>query len=188
MLKNSGALKDTCKLKKCVAALDITHYVLPKITGTRFINHRRRGFERLLHMWPVFLTAYESALAENKQKAETAAKIQGLLSKIQNVQILYKVCVYLDILEKIGPSSMVFEGEGLLPCEIGSSLKLTYSGLDDITEASESGEVSFNNFLRYFDISQTETQGEINVFTISRQYPKQVMNCERSKTVMHGAN
>ena len=89
LLKNSGALKD--KLKKCAAALDITHYVLPKITGTRFINHRRRGFERLLHMWPVFLTAYESALAENKQKAETAAKIQGLLSKFQNVQILYNV-------------------------------------------------------------------------------------------------
>ena len=64
LLKNSGAFKD--KLKKCAAALDITHYVLPKITGTRFINHRRRGFERLLHMWPVFLTAYESTLAENK--------------------------------------------------------------------------------------------------------------------------
>ena len=86
-----------------------------------------------------------------------------------------------------------------VPCEIGSSLKLTYSGLDDITEASESGEVPFDSFLRYFDISQTETQGEINVFTISRQYPKAGHELQKKQNrdhvniaadgmKMHGAN
>ena len=87
-MKYSGALK--AQLTKAATGLNITHYTLPKITGTRFVSHRS-GFERLLHMWPIFLTVYEDALVQGKQKVQTAAKIKGLLSKFRDVRMLYKI-------------------------------------------------------------------------------------------------
>jgi hypothetical protein len=42
-LKNSGAIK--AYIVAAANTIDITHYVLPKITGTRFVGHRRKAFQ-----------------------------------------------------------------------------------------------------------------------------------------------
>ena len=58
---------------------------------TRFVSHRRRGLQRLLYMWPVFINAYENVIADNKKKAEIIAKLRGLLIKFRIVKVLYSL-------------------------------------------------------------------------------------------------
>ena len=48
LLKNSGPLK--ASLKQACKALGVTYYNLPKCHGTRFINHRKRGFSKFIHL------------------------------------------------------------------------------------------------------------------------------------------
>ena len=48
LLKNSGNIKG--EIKAAAKVWNITHYVLPKITGTRFIGHRRNAFTRFVDM------------------------------------------------------------------------------------------------------------------------------------------
>ena len=69
LLKNSGVLKS--KLKEAAAGLDITYYPLPKIHGTRFVSHRKRGYTNLVHMWPAFLVAYEDATYDERSKNQS---------------------------------------------------------------------------------------------------------------------
>ena len=44
--KNSGKIKG--EIKEAAKILNINHYVLSKITGTRFVGHRRKSYDRLL--------------------------------------------------------------------------------------------------------------------------------------------
>ena len=46
LMKISGALKSD--VKSAAKALDISCYTLPKITGTRFVSHRKKAYTRLL--------------------------------------------------------------------------------------------------------------------------------------------
>lgn len=165
LLKRSSDL--TAALSRTAAAMNITCYSLPKITGTRFISHRRRGLQILLHMWPIFITAYENVIAENKKKAETIAKLRGLLLKFRRVKVLYNVCSYLDLLDKISPISLVFEENDLLPCEIQPSLLLTLKGLDELTEAKELNDVPIDSNLRYFSVDVNDGNATVSM---SREY------------------
>ncbi len=165
LLKRSSDL--TAALSRTAAAMNITCYNLPKITGTRFVSHRRRGLQRLLHMWPVFITAYENVIAENKKKAETIAKLRGLLIKFRTVKVLYNVCSYLDLLDKISPISLVFEGNDLLPCEIQPSLLLTLEGLDELTNAKEVNDVPIDSNLLYFSFEANDGDATASM---SREY------------------
>ena len=55
LLKNSGKIKS--EIKAAAHALNTKHYVLAKVTGTRFVGHRRKAYGRLLQMWPALITA-----------------------------------------------------------------------------------------------------------------------------------
>lgn len=63
LLKNSGAIKSA--VKHSCAALNISHYVLTKMTGTRFVSHRRRALTRLINIWPALTSAYETTISKN---------------------------------------------------------------------------------------------------------------------------
>jgi len=84
LFKNSGKLKSECR--KAADALNITYYPLPKIHGTRFLNHRRRGFSKLLHDWPALITGFENLLANPNggSSREPRAKVQGILAKLNS--------------------------------------------------------------------------------------------------------
>ena len=167
-LRNSGALKES--LKQSATVLDITYYVLPKITGTRFVSHRKRGFQRFLHLWPVFIMTYQNAVSAKKQNKVTLAKIAGLLSKFQNVEYLYRVCLYLDILEKVSPLSLVFEGENRLPCEIRPNLRLAIEGLAEIKDSRENEAIEPDSNMRFFYMVANEK--EEGQFMLTREYQK----------------
>lgn len=113
LLQNSGKLNN--EVYAACQALGIeSHKKLPKIQGTRFITHRRKGMKILIDVWPGLIVAFENALAWPTGKAETKAKIRGLLSRLQSYEFLCKVCSYIDILDAVGPSSLVFEGDGVI--------------------------------------------------------------------------
>ena len=113
LYKNSGKLKS--EAQKASEILNITHYPLPKIHGTRFVNHRRRGFKALFHNWPALLTAFETTLATDKGcRGETRAKVMGIVKKLRSYRFLCQVAVYLDVLDCLGPLSQIFESNMLI--------------------------------------------------------------------------
>ena len=59
LLKNSGKIKS--KIKSAVQVLNIQHYQLPKLTGTRFVGHQREAFTRLLDTWPSMKLALKAS-------------------------------------------------------------------------------------------------------------------------------
>ena len=134
LLKNSGKLK--AEIKKSCEALNITHYEFSKIHGTRFLNHRRRGFAKLLNNWPALTTAFNNALAANKgYRPETKAKLTGFLKKLRSYQFLCHVAGYLDVLETLGPLSLVFERSELMAYEMPASVEKTMDALEEISQA-----------------------------------------------------
>ena len=87
LFKNSGKLKS--ETKEACEALNISYYRLSKIHGTRFVNHRRRGFTALLHDWPALTTCFTNALSRGTgSRPETRAKIKGVLGKLKDYRFL----------------------------------------------------------------------------------------------------
>ena len=165
-LKNSGAVK--AQVKEAAETLDITNYVLPKITGTRFVAHRKRGYQKFVHMWPALIVAFENSKAETKVSAKKA-KLEGYLRKLRSIRMLFKFAANLDLLEKVVPSSMVFEGEGLMAYEVSSTVNMTIVELGDLIADCENDVVPIDSYLRYFNINVDETT---NAISISRDYVK----------------
>lgn len=62
--------------------LNVKGYSFPKVHGTWFINHTRKGLDRLLKNWVLLAQCYENALEDNGQRANHA-KIKGLLKKLK---------------------------------------------------------------------------------------------------------
>ena len=129
-LENSGKTKS--EIKEAAKALNIQNYTLPKITGTRFVGHRRNAYTKLLKMWPAITIALENVVSDPATRGETKAKVTGFLrNNLNSYRFLCLVCTYLDMLELITHISKVFEGEDLLVSEIkpGSSTRIQFRTL-----------------------------------------------------------
>ena len=161
LLKNSSVLKD--ELRNACDALDITYYSLPKCHGTRFVNHRKKGFIWLLHLWPAFVTVYRNAEITTSN-AKTRAKISGLLKKFTDVRELLRVVAFLEVVEMVSVASLVFEKKDLLPFEIETSIKITQSKISQYIENEDNPDSK----LSFFNISQSEK----SKCDIERNYPK----------------
>ena len=62
LLTNSGKIKS--ELRIASEAQGIQHYSLPKMSGTRFIGHRKRAFKTLLNVWPSSIMVYENVISD----------------------------------------------------------------------------------------------------------------------------
>ena len=109
LLKNSGKLKN--EVKSACEALNIKHYVLSKLTGTRFIGHRVTSFPSLLNVWPALVEMLGNVVSDPKTKSSVRAKATGIWNKLKSYTVLCNVCLYLHLLEAV---SKIFEGEGLM--------------------------------------------------------------------------
>ena len=159
LLKNSGKLKSM--IEAAATALGIEYYVLPKLTGTRFVGHRVRALTRLLDMWPAFKTAFETCLSDPANK-NINPKVKGSLEKFCSYQFLCLVCTYLDVLEKITPTSKVFEGEGLLAHEVRPTIDLTLLELKECRDVAGKDEEYVESHLGRFKLQMTE-DGEVSL-------------------------
>ena len=83
---------------EAAATIGITLYNLPKIHGTRFIDHRKRGLVSILETQPAIVAAYESYATDNHNIAATRAKVTSLLMKFR-YDFFVIVETYLDLLE-----------------------------------------------------------------------------------------
>ena len=147
LFKNSGKLKS--EAEKASDALNITHYPLPKIYGTRFINHRRRGFTNLIHIWPLLITTFDNARASQRgYRGETKANIIGIAKKLHNFKFLCKVAAYLDFLEKLAPLSLMFERDLLMSYEVEPAVDQILDQLQEM--ADESPDNNIDSFLKKF--------------------------------------
>ena len=134
LLKNSG--KIISKIKSAANVLNIQHYQLPKLTGTRFVGHQRAAFKCLLDTWPAMKLAFENIIADPKTRQETKTKVKGLLKKLNLYRFMSLVTCYLDILEIVTPISKLFEAERLLPFEVQPLVSETIANIDDCINAS----------------------------------------------------
>ena len=131
--KNSGKIKS--EIKSAAYALNIQHYQLSKVTGTRFVGHRRAAFKCLLDTWPAIKLAFEN-IADPKTRQERKTKVKGLLKKLNLYCFMSLVTFYLDILEIVTPISKLFEVERLLPFELQPLVSETIANIDDCINAS----------------------------------------------------
>ena len=111
-MRNSGKLKEI--IREAAATIGITFYNLPKIHGTRFIGHQRRGLTSLLGTWPAIIMHYESYATDNQNIAAIREKVTNLLKKLHSYDFLVLVETYLYLLEVIVPVSKIFEISELL--------------------------------------------------------------------------
>ena len=77
LIKNSGKIKSEIKI--AAEALNIQHYTLPKLTGTRFVGHRISAVTRLLDMWPAIVMALQNIRADVKTTSSVKSKVKLLL-------------------------------------------------------------------------------------------------------------
>ena len=75
------------------------------------------------------------------------------MKNLKSYEFLCKVCCYLDILEKITPSSLVFEGEEVMPGDIQKSIRQTILELEDISENAGTDEELLDSHLSRFVIT-----------------------------------
>ena len=97
-LKNSGKTKN--EIKEASKTLNVKHYSLTKLTGTRFVGHRRNAYTNLLKIWPSINIALENVVVDPNIRPDTRTKVQGFLqNNMRSHRFLSLVCTYLDILE-----------------------------------------------------------------------------------------
>ena len=154
-LKNSGKTKG--EIKEAAKALNIQNYILPKLTGTRFVGHRRNAHTKLLKMWPAITTALENVVSDPTTCAETKAKVTGFLKNLHSYRFLSLVCTYVDILELITPISKVFEGEGLLVSEVKPTLTETLINIEEEMETAGTDDELLSSHLASFKVQADET-------------------------------
>ena len=64
------------------------------------------------------------------------AKVQGILKKLNSYKFLCKVAAYLDILESMGPLSLVFEKNMLLAHKVIPAVDLSMTNLEELHKLS----------------------------------------------------
>ena len=150
LFKSYGKLKTS--IKNDAEAMNITYYPLPKIHCTKFVNHRPCGFTKLLHDWPALILGFENVLATYKEcHGETRAKVQGILKKFNSYKFLCQVATYLNVLESIGPLSLVFLKKNmLLAHQVIPAVDLSINNLEELH--TETIDNAITNFLRKFAI------------------------------------
>ena len=161
LLKNSGKIKS--EVKSAAEALNIEHYTLPKLTGTRFVGHRVTAYKVMLDMWPALLTALQNVEADGKTKSDVRAKVSGLAKKLKSYNLLCKTCFYLDLLEAVRPTSKIFEGEGLMIFEVKSTVNETMLELEDFAAFDSLEDDLTSHVRRFYMNDHEENTGEFNV-------------------------
>ena len=151
--KNSGKIKG--EVGEGAKGLGIDFYVLPKIHGTRFIGHRRHGFKVLLETWPAYILAYENVQADTKgHSANVRSKVSGLLKKFRSYQFLSYVNLYLDLLDGMVPTSLVFEADMLLPLEVSLAISRSISELEEKLNEIGTDAEFLDSYMHRFQVSE----------------------------------
>ena len=67
-------------IKAACEAINVKHYVLPKLNGTRFTGHRITSFTALINIWPALITALSNVAADKNTTTAVRSKVKGILA------------------------------------------------------------------------------------------------------------
>ena len=106
-------------------AFAVYAYKLPKVHGTRFVNHQRNGLKKLLHNWTILILTIENATGPGaKVAAKTKAKLNGYLKKLRDMRFLLHCCIMKEILDIYATClSLKFEKNQILPFEVSLAVE-----------------------------------------------------------------
>jgi len=131
VMKNSGKFQR--HMKQTADALCVQSYKFPKIHGTRFVNHQRKGVTNLIHNWIPLMQAIENSIA-NKSHSNINAKLKGILKKLKNFQFLTAACLYKEVLDVLAVLSLLFEKEHMFVFDVAPTIEKTKSRIKDLLE------------------------------------------------------
>jgi hypothetical protein len=139
LFKRSGKLK-RC-LKATARALDVQVYIFPKVHGTRFVAHSRRGVDHLLKNWLPLAITIESMQANRElgKMGELNAKLLGVLKRLRDCRFLAVCCYFKKVLDVIAALSLKLEKNDLLVLEVWPMVEMTISRLRDLAAEEEEG-------------------------------------------------
>ena len=131
VFKNSGKLKR--ELKDMGQILDITVYNFPKVHGTRFIAHHRRGLEVLLNNWVPCAQMLENVI-EQQSHRNIESKLQGYLKKFKDLSFLSTVCLFKACVDSVTPMSLEFEKDMFFVFDVEHSVTKTINKVKSLLE------------------------------------------------------
>ena len=131
VFKRSGKFKR--HFKATAAALGVTVYNFPKVHGTRFLTHHRRGVSNLIHNWVVLAMTIENSIS-NSKFGNLQAKLRGILKKLQTFKFFATCCTYKNILCVLSKPAFKFELEKLYVFDVLLIIEQAKNELQDMIE------------------------------------------------------
>ena len=135
LMKRSGKFQR--HFNSTAASLDVHKYRFPKVHGTRFVNHQRRGITILLHNWIPFLIAVENSLAHNDH-APLNIKLKGIMKKMKDFRFLNMACLFKDILYIISILSLIFEEDDMVIYDVMTQVHVAKDRLQELKDECKS--------------------------------------------------
>jgi hypothetical protein len=169
--KKSGKLKR--QFKELAKAMNVTIYAFPKVHGTRFINHVRRGLENLLNNWPVLKECIENTV-ESRDFNCTRAKLQGILKKLKNFKFLACCAAIKSLLDGIAGLSLALEQGDLQFFYLPYLVDITMDSLDAVTSQN------LDQFLEHSNMKITDemVQWSLTAAGDKRKKEENRMSCQ----------
>ena len=122
------------------------HYQLSKIRGTRFVSCREKGYNRFLHQLSALVTIFENYQVHTKSGIQ--GQVSKLLKALRSTKI-HNMCAPLpSVFGQLTPSSLVFEGHGLMAYAIFRSIQMTIKTLQEMVNNYK--EVETDSIIRVF--------------------------------------
>lgn len=131
LFKQSGKLRGQFESLGRVSG--VTIYTFPKVHGTRFIGHQRRGLHHLLNNWGILMQLCENCISSReKGYRNIKAKLQGILKKLKNFIFLSNCAFYFQLLENLSKFSLTLERGRILIFEVPLLIQTTTSENEDL--------------------------------------------------------
>ncbi|XP_038063160.1 zinc finger protein 862-like [Patiria miniata] len=131
LMKQSGKFKRHFEVT--ASALHCQVYRFPKVHGTRFVGHQRKGLKILLHNWIPLAQAIENSIA-SKKHTNMDAKLNGILKKLRSLQFLAMCSLLYELLDIVSSLSLKFERGDVQTFEVLPAIDVTKVRLQDLLE------------------------------------------------------
>lgn len=155
LFQRSGKLKR--EMKHMGKVLNVDVLVFPKVHGTRFIGHIRKGLHHLLHNYGVLLQLLEHCIAQPGFRP-LKAKLNGILKKLRNLKFLMMCAFYKVLLDRITKLSMLLQRGELYLFELPLALEQATSEIEEMREEPISECLSASGIEVISDCDDTDRQ------------------------------
>ena len=113
--------------------LGATIYIFPKVSGTRFVSHVRRGLHHLLHNWPILYRVCEDCISSTDANMRgIKPKMQGVMKKLKDGKFFLCCVVLRQLLDVLSQFSLQLERGEINVFDVDLLVDKTEEKLQDI--------------------------------------------------------